>query len=113
MYIKCYAIVSMKLINTPKRTILHHFFKGGRHLHEIFNESIIFMSHFSIGMIDIHKKISLKFFFFKFKMAAVAGVQKQKKFSGVHYSKNVFAIIYNFACSIFIGVTLCSEPTIS
>ena len=37
--------------------------KGGRHLHEIFNESIIFMSHFSIGMIDIHKKINLRFFF--------------------------------------------------
>ena len=63
--------------------------KGGRHLHEIFNESIIFMSHFSIGMIDIHKKISLRIFF-KFKMAAVAGVQKQKKFSGVDYSKNIF-----------------------
>ena len=51
-------------------------FKGGRHLHEIFNESIILMSHFSIGMIDIHKKISLREKKFKFKMAAAAGVQK-------------------------------------
>ena len=49
--------------------------KGGRHLHEILNESIIFMSHFSIGMIE---------------MAAVAGVQKQKKFSGIEYSKKNF-----------------------
>ena len=57
-------------------------FKGGRHLHEIFNESIIFMSHFSIGMIDIHKKYKFKNFFLNFKMAVVAGVQKQKKIFG-------------------------------
>ena len=63
---------------------------GGKHLHEIFNEPIIFMSYFSIGMIDIHKKISVRSFFFKFKMAAVAVVKKQKKISGVDCSKSFF-----------------------
>ena len=36
---------------------IEHVLKGGRHLREISNESIIFMSHFSIGIIDIHEKI--------------------------------------------------------
>ena len=45
-------------------------------------------------------------------MAAVAGVQKQKKFSSVDYSKNILQsfIILHVAS---LGITLSSEPTIS
>ena len=39
------------------------FLNESRHLHGIFNESIICMSHFSIGMIDIHNKNKFKIFF--------------------------------------------------
>ena len=55
----------INVIHTDVLKFIEQIFsiKGGRHLHEIFNESIIFMSHFSIGMIDIDKKIRLRIFF--------------------------------------------------
>ena len=56
------------------------FIKGDRHLHEIFNESIIFMSHFSIGRIDIHKKISLRNFFSNSKWPLSLGSKNRKNF---------------------------------
>ena len=69
------------IINQSLETgIFPDAFKGGRHLHEIFNESIIFMSHFSIGMIDIHKKISLRIFFFNSKWPLSLGSKNRKNF---------------------------------
>ena len=111
MYIKCYAIVSMKLINTPKCTILHHFFKGGRHLHEIFNESIIFMSHFSIGMIDIHKKNKFKIYFF-LNSKWPLGSKNRKNFPA-YITQKMFLQSFIILHVASLGVTLCSEPTIS
>ena len=80
--------------------------KGGRHLHEIFNESIIFMSNFSIGMIDIHKKISLRIFFL-----ICWGPKTEKNFRCRLLKKNFLQsfIILHLAS---LGVTLCFEPTI-
>ena len=87
-------------------------FKGGRHLHEIFNESIIFMSHFSIGMIDIHKKISLRIFFFNSKWPLSLGSKNRKNFPR-RLLKKYFLQSFIILHVASLGVTLGSEPTIS
>ena len=89
-----------------------HALNGGRHLHEIFNGSIIFMSHFSIGMIDIHKKICLRNFF-KIQNGRCRWGPKTEKIFRSRLLKNNFLQSFTILHVASLGVTLGSEPTIS
>ena len=86
--------------------------KGGRHLHEIFNESIIFMSHFSIGMMDIHKKNFKNFFFLIQNGRCRWGPKTEKNFRR-RLLKNYFLQSFIILHVASLGVTLGFEPTIS
>ena len=91
--------------------IVVHRLRGGRHLHEIFNESIIFMSHFSIGMIDIHKKISLRIFFLIQNGRCRWGPKTENIFRR-RLLKKYFLQSFIILHLASLGVTLCFEPTI-
>ena len=70
------------------------------------------MSHFSIGMIDIHKKISLRIFFLIQNGRCRWGPKTEKIFRrrlGKNYFLQSFIILHVAS----LGFTLDSEPTIS
>ena len=86
--------------------------KGARHLHETSNESIIFMSHFSIGIIDIHTKISLGKKFQIQNGPRCCGLKMEKKLRR-RLLKKKFMQSLIILHVVSVGVTLETEPTIS
>ena len=86
---------------------------GGRQLHEIFNEPIIFMSYFGIGMIDIHKKNMFKNFFFQIQNGRCRCGPKTDKNFRRRLLKKYFLQSFIILHVASLGVTLGSEPTIS
>ena len=75
---------------------------------EIFNESIIFMGYFSIGIIDIHKKNTFKNFFFNSKWPPLLGSKNKKRLLKKYFTQSLIVLHL-----VSLGDTLGTEPTIS